>query len=501
MPWASDPDKRFGDSVWQRLNLRTRIYLLLAGLVVIALSSEAVILWHTHRIQGLFNEMIENNMAAFKSAAALQMALVNQKGLVTYFFLDGDEQWLHQYYDQRRVFQEQLNRVLHRSYSASQKADIQRIAERYDRYIGLKDQVIGLYRDGKRQEGAHLHHTVRQLFFDIIELCENYKLQQMAWIRQTQADVARRSSRLRLVTAAIIAIQVVLVVGLGLLLVHQILVPVSRMLKNTAGRQPSGETGNIVFELGRRIDTLLVEVDQTHKALEKSRETLLQAEKMAVVGRLAAGMAHSIRNPFTSVKMRLFSLDRALKMDRAQKEDFEVISQEIRHIDAIVQNFLEFSRPPKLVMQPISPSAIVDNALQLLSHRLDSYAVTVDVVRSEPLPDVVADPEQLKEVLVNLIINACEEMKRGGTIVIDESVSSQQRRRLAVLHLSDSGPGVPAAISEKIFQPFFTTKEEGTGLGLSIAERIVAEHGGNLCLDTTALAGATFVITLPVKES
>jgi signal transduction histidine kinase len=251
--------------------------------------------------------------------------------------------------------------------------------------------------------------------------------------------------------------------------------------------------------LGRSIDSLLVDVNQAHQELEKSRENLLQAEKMAMVGRLAAGMAHSIRNPFTSVKMRLFSLGRSLELDATQKEDFEVISQEIRHIDTIVQNFLEFSRPPKLVMQPISPSVIVDHVLQLLSHRLDSYGVKVDVVRSEMLPEVMADPEQLKEVLVNLIVNACEEMKSGGTIVIDECVELDNDQKMVVLYISDNGPGVSPANVEKIFQPFFTTKDEGTGLGLSIAKRIVAEHGGTLTLDPSDTAGATFIIHLPLK--
>jgi signal transduction histidine kinase len=234
--------------------------------------------------------------------------------------------------------------------------------------------------------------------------------------------------------------------------------------------------------------------------LEKSRENLLQAKKMAMVGRLAAGMAHSIRNPFTSVKMRLFSLGRSLELDAAQKEDFDVISEEIRHIDTIVQNFLEFSRPPKLVMQPISPSVIVDNALQLLSYRLESYGVHVEVIRSEALPEVMADSEQLKEVIVNLIINACEEMKVGGAITINEYVGKENGIETAVVTVSDNGAGVSPDNAESIFQPFFTTKDEGTGLGLSIAKRIVEEHGGSIDLDTEETAGATFMIHLPVKE-
>ena len=172
------------------------------------------------------------------------------------------------------------------------------------------------------------------------------------------------------------------------------------------------------------------------------------------------------------------------------------------HIDTIVQNFLEFSRPPKLVMQRISPSAVVDTVLQLLSHRLKSYDVHVEVIRSGSLPAVDADPDQLKEVLVNLVINACEAMERGGAIRIEEVVSlDTDGRREAVIRVSDNGPGIPEALRPKVFDPFFTTKEEGTGLGMSIAKRIIDEHHGWLDIAETEGGGATLIVTLPVKES
>ena len=135
--------------------------------------------------------------------------------------------------------------------------------------------------------------------------------------------------------------------------------------------------GDEVKALSHSVRGLIQNVDQTQSELQKSRESLLQADKMALVGKLAAGMAHSIRNPFTSVKMRLFSLNRSLKLSDTQKEDFDVISEEIRHVDTIVQNFLEFSRPPKLKIQSISPSVVVDQAIALLKHRLKSYDVEV----------------------------------------------------------------------------------------------------------------------------
>ena len=246
---------------------------------------------------------------------------------------------------------------------------------------------------------------------------------------------------------------------------------------------------------------LLHDVDETQTQLEKSREHLLQAEKMALVGKLAAGMAHSIRNPFTSVKMRLFSLSRSLQLNETQQEDFDVISEEIRHIDTIVQNFLEFSRPPKLQMQSISPSTVVDATLQLLEHRLNSYDVAVAVHRKGHLPSVQGDPEQLKEVLVNIVVNACEAMVQGGAIVItEEKAYAPPLGKVAVIRIADNGPGISTSLQDKILQPFFTTKEEGTGLGLSIAARIIEEHDGWLDVTSIEGEGTTFIITLPTKE-
>ena len=152
-------------------------------------------------------------------------------------------------------------------------------------------------------------------------------------------------------------------------------------------------------------------------------------------------------------------------------------------------------------MQKVSPSDSVDMAVQLLRHRLESYDVKVEVNRDRRLPEIQADPDQLKEVFVNLMVNACEAMVDGGSIVIhEEESSSENLGPVAMVKVTDDGPGVPVSIQEKLFQPFFSTKEEGTGLGLSIATRIVEEHGGWIDLKSREGEGATFVITLPARE-
>jgi signal transduction histidine kinase len=127
--------------------------------------------------------------------------------------------------------------------------------------------------------------------------------------------------------------------------------------------------------------------------------------------------------------------------------------------------------------------------------------VEVKLLRSQKLPEILGDPDQLKEVLANLLVNACEVMVNGGVITIQEEARlSPPSGQAVVIRVSDTGPGIAESIRPQVFQPFFSTKEEGTGLGLSIATRIIEDHGGRLELAAAAREGATFIITLPLKD-
>jgi signal transduction histidine kinase len=151
-------------------------------------------------------------------------------------------------------------------------------------------------------------------------------------------------------------------------------------------------------------------------------------------------------------------------------------------------------------MQPVRLADVVESAYQLLRYRLELFGVEVEIQMPGGDREVQADPEQLKEVLVNLLMNACEAMVQGGRIVIRQETATTPSGKQAVrLMVQDTGPGMPLAIQEKIFQPFFSTKEEGTGLGLSIASRIVADHGGSLTVRSREGEGTTFIITLPLE--
>ena len=458
-------------------------------------------MWHTSQMDSLLKGIIDKDLAALQAAEGLENALVNQKGFVSYYFLDGNPDWLKKLGEYRQSFKERLNKVRELARTATDRETIDQIASGYADYIRNKDQVIALYRTGQREGGAKLHWEVRSHFFKVVDLCEDYKEVHNRRINLTRTQIYTQAKRLRLIAVTAIWTAVLFGALLAFVLVTQILNPLRRLALDGDSAGSAAESGNEVKAVSRRVHSLIKDVDHTKTELERSQEHLLQSEKLALVGRLAAGMAHSIRNPLTSVKMRLFSMGRTMDLSENQKEDFDVISEEIRHIDNIVQNFLEFSRPPKLKMQKVSPSDVVDMAIQLLRHRLESYGARVRLDRQRRLPEIVADPEQLKEVMVNLLVNACEAMGAGGRIIISEQEGViEPLGRVVVIQVKDSGPGVPDPIQDKLFEPFFSTREEGTGLGLSIAVRIVEEHGGWLNLRSQEGKGATFTITLPYRE-
>jgi signal transduction histidine kinase len=487
--------------MWKNLSLRARLVVLLMALVLTTIGGGLVTLWHNAAMDSLLTSLIEKNMASYQAAEGLETALLQQKGFLTYYFLDGNPQWLKESARYNLAFEEWLEKARKTAYTGAMREIVGQIDAKYHHYLVGREQVINLYREGKRQAGAKLHWEVRHQYVEILNLCRRYKLTNESAIARVRKESQARARFVNIFALAAIPTVAVLGVLLAYILFKQVLGPIRQLALETGPAVPVTRVPDEVKALSSRVHSLIEDVDQVQIELERSQEHLLQSGKWAMVGKLAAGVAHSIRNPLTSVNMRLFSLKRSLAMSSSQQEDFEVISEEIRHIDTIVRNFLEFSRPPKLKMQQVSPSDVVDMALVLLRYRLESYGVEVKLNRAQRLPEIWADPDQLKEVLVNLVLNACEVMVNGGVISIREEEKVEPPLGPAVvIRVSDTGPGIPESLRDKVFQPFFSTKEEGTGLGLSIASRIIEEHGGWLELEATQKQGARFSITLPLRK-
>ena len=228
-------------------------------------------------------------------------------------------------------------------------------------------------------------------------------------------------------------------------------------------------------------------------------------EKLASLGVLAAGVAHEIRNPLTAIKLRTYLLRENLAEGAPADEDVAVIEREIDRLERIVSDFLVFAHPGDPHLATVAPLDLLGEVRELLAPELAKNEVALAVESEPDAPTLRADPNQLKQVLINLVRNAAESIGRKGRITLrtrqDRLPLHGRPQEVIVLEVQDNGAGIPAQVQERLFDPFFTTKAAGTGLGLSIAMRILERHGGTLQFETEPGRGTTFGVVLPVPSA
>jgi signal transduction histidine kinase len=234
--------------------------------------------------------------------------------------------------------------------------------------------------------------------------------------------------------------------------------------------------------------------------LVQSHAIIERQEKLASLGVLAAGVAHEIRNPLTAIKARLFSHQRRLNKGSEEFEDVVVIGAEINRLERIVKDFLQFARPSEPQLTRLTAEPVLRDIRDLLAPQLEKRDIAVRI--GELANDSFeADPQQLKQVLINLVQNAAESIDHRGQITLRARCSTARLnghpQSVIILETEDTGKGIASDVQKRLFDPFFSTKESGTGLGLSIAARIVEKHGGALEFQTQVNRGTTFGIVLP----
>ena len=242
------------------------------------------------------------------------------------------------------------------------------------------------------------------------------------------------------------------------------------------------------------------ELQKRHKELRRAHARLLRAERLSTMGEVAAGLAHEINNPLTTINMLLNSLGTGHEEDPEEREcALRIITEEIEKVAAMIGRFMDLTHPQKMRKEPVVIEKVIDRSLALIRPKLDEAGIEIEISVHKELPRVIGDEGQLGQLLLNLMLNSIHAMPEGGTISIYAStyVDREEGGRFLRLRVSDNGKGISESIIGKIFNPFFTTRTEGTGLGLPIVARIVESHGGRVSIRSTPGVGTTFFIDLP----
>ena len=297
--------------------------------------------------------------------------------------------------------------------------------------------------------------------------------------------------------------------------IHDLRLAAHRIAQGDYTTPVQESTDDELGDLAHSFNTMSTEVESAHQALRESADELerkveartaelrrmqaqmIQSEKMVAIGKLAAGVAHEINNPLTGVLTNSSLMLEDMPDDHPWREDVQTIVNETLRCRKIVKGLLDFSRQTKPQRTPLDMNQVVEDVLSLVRNQTVFRSIRITYALDSKLPAVLADADQMRQVVLNIVLNAAEAMVEGGELRL--SSSSDAAARTIDVVIADSGPGIPDDVRARIFEPFFTTKKTGTGLGLAVAYGIMERHRGELLIDTARGRGTTFTIRLPIE--
>lgn len=246
----------------------------------------------------------------------------------------------------------------------------------------------------------------------------------------------------------------------------------------------------------RDLQRTTAQLAAVYRELQDNFERMKRAERLFAVGQLSAGLAHEIRNPLASIAGAVGLMERNGGSEGMRSECITIIKKENERLNRLLTSFLDFARPrtPRYLSIDIEP--VLDAVIDLANHAIAGKAISLRKEIESHLAPLECDPEQLKQVLLNLVMNAIQAMPEGGEVTISARLDNER----LLIRVRDEGCGIKLDERDKIFDPFFTTKADGTGLGLSVAHQIVEQHGGLLTAEQNAVKGMTFSLQLPLSR-
>jgi two-component system NtrC family sensor kinase len=257
-------------------------------------------------------------------------------------------------------------------------------------------------------------------------------------------------------------------------------------------------------EIKELIRTLEEKVEERTKELKVAQLQIIQSEKLASIGKLSATIAHEINNPLNGILTYTKLIEKRLGRDSLSEDEIQKIKsylatmiRETERCSTIVRNLLDFARQREPALKfDVNVNTLIDDSLNFISNQISLQEIEVIRQYSE-LPPITADPQQLRQVFLNILVNACEAMPKGGKIIVRTSYLKDEEK--VHVEIEDTGMGIDKEVLDKIFDPFFTTKEKGTGLGLSVVYGIVNAHKGDLKIESKKGEGTKVIIKLPLR--
>ncbi len=254
--------------------------------------------------------------------------------------------------------------------------------------------------------------------------------------------------------------------------------------------------GDEIGELAANFNQMTTEILEDRRQIEETSHKLIEAEKLATIGRLATAMAHEIRNPLTAIKLNIQKVCKSSSLSPLEKEQMSIADSGIRQVERIVKDILSYARAPRLTKDRFSLETLTEDALRFAEEQLADKRV--EIVREyEPgLPPISVDGDRLRQVFLNILLNSAEAVATDGKVIVRTALREEDGKKVEVVEIEDNGCGIEEENIDSVFEPFFTTKSLGTGLGLPNARKVIELHEGKVEISSQVSVGTKVTITL-----
>jgi signal transduction histidine kinase len=432
-------------------------------------------------------------------------------GITGQYFLEPSAHWLATLEAREIHFRTSLARARQAVRTPHEGAALDAIGTLFDAYENDLEEVLAFNRAGEVDRAKHLlANATSDAFESTYQKCEEFVRSNEQLMVGAVSQIGKTNRTLRAVMYGIGLSGLAMGCLLGLLLARSVTKPIYELVLKVRGA-----TGDEVVErvdmgrnselqqLDHHVHELIARINTARSDLEKNRRLLARTDRLAALGRVSAGVAHEIRNPLTAIKLLVYGLRQELAGDDGKRRDLEVLGSEIDRMERFVESFLRFARPPEPSLRPVSVNDVVHETLSLVAPRLRQSGTGLIEQYDPSLEPLLADPDQIRQVVMNLALNAAEAMPEGGSLTVGtERVAGPNGNGdgRVQIRFTDTGPGIAADRLDEVFDPFVSGHDDGIGLGLSVSYQIVRLHHGWIDVANVPGGGASFTVSLPQQR-
>lgn len=474
-----------GLKIWQKILLMFQV-MMLPTLIIFF-----VLMISTNKLNEYQNSILIENVSSISAASNLENSLLLMRGLKAYYLLDGNKEWIEEFNTNVESFNFWYGKCFESAYSGEEHDILSSMSVDFANYLKIHTKIINAEKNGNKEKAKHLLLVdSNNSFDDVFSGCEKLIKKNQQIINETEKKLHKYTNLSR--KLAYITLICFFIFGLLLiiLITRSIVGPIKEIEQASRDYIPEKYERNEIEMIKDRFEMMI-------KTINDNQRKLILSERRAAIGEIAAGISHELNNPIGVIYGFAQVLVSRSLITESDREFIEDIFRESERCKILLKDLLDFARTPEPNYIETDIINLVDETASLIKNQTKYQNIAFEIMNTGSRTNVYIDSFQIKQVLLNLLINSCDAMNNEGTI----SIIVENDEKSLQINVKDQGYGVKAEEIEKIFTPFYTTKDDGVGLGLAVCRDIVMKHNGTIKVNPDNEKGAEFIIEIPAGEN